>query len=260
MERRGVGLLEHSRDLGGARSRGAERGGGEHVQEAVHHRAGRVGRVGERTLAAHRVVQAGRGLPADTGLGARRHETGERGRRGDRLGHDAARAHLGPRAARAEDGEQRAELRVERHLDRGLDPGRERVEHLGRLLGARRLRLDRVDDRAAGVRVVERGEAGGVPAGVGREEGGEAPRIGRAALRQQPCRRAREVAEAGHGQHEPAEHPGLGRPSGAGVLGRRVLHRQRGRREEARVVDEAREERAGRGRRGRAHASSHERW
>ena len=171
---------------------------------------------------------------------------GDIGGVGDGLRHDAAGADLGARTVAAQGREHgrrvAAELAAERHLDEGREAGREGLEGSLGLLGAPRLQLHRIHDRAPRVRGIERGHERRVAAHVHAEERAQSPRLARAGLGQVRVGGAGELDEARGRQDEAAEHPRLRRTSPPRVLGDRLVHRQRGRREEAGVVHESGEQ------------------
>ena len=89
-------------EVGERRAVAGEGGRREHVQEAVQDRPRAARLVGEGLLGADRVVQPGGGLEGHAGGGAGGDEPGQVGGIGNGVRHDAAGAHLGPRAAAAQ--------------------------------------------------------------------------------------------------------------------------------------------------------------
>ena len=191
------------------------------VEEAVP------GRARGGIAMADRVVQPGGRLEGHAEVVAVGHEGG----------HRPDRRHVGQRRAAA------ADLRVHAGGQRGgrgtLEVGGDvGPEHGGDALaqgvGMDAARLDRRDRRAALAR------------GDGPVERGLELAVEHDAQHRRRVGRREQLVQARGRAHEAPEHPRLVAGARAVVLGQRLGHPQRGRREERRVVDERGEQRAGR--------------
>ena len=207
----GFDLLEH-RDRVRFRGAGAEEGGGEeHIEEAVHDRAGAIRGVGERMHRSHGMVETGRGLERDPCAHGIGHEAGEHRGAGDGVRRDAASADLGAGASPGDGGQQRRGIGVDRDLDEQFERprcgGGERLD----LGDGRGLAFDCVNDRAPrwafSVRVVEGRDAREVGREVGADENGQTPRLVGAPPWEGFGGGAVELVESCGGHDEAAEEP-----------------------------------------------------